>query len=500
MKKKYIIGLDTGTTSCRTIIFDKKLNIISQAKKEIPQYFPKENYVEQDANEIWGTQLSTIIQAIQQKGINVNEIDSIGICNQRETVVCWNKETGEPVYKAIVWQDRRTKDLCDFLSSDDVLQAKITEKTGLIINPYFSATKIKWILDNVSEAKTLLKQNKLIFGTIDSWLIYKLTGGKQHYTDVSNAARTLLFNIKTLEWDEELLELFNIPKSILPTIKMSSDNFGKVIIPLLSDANIFINGVMGDQQAALFGQRTKIGQAKSTYGTGNFIIVNTGKKIVYSKKNLLTTIAWGIDGKITYALEGSVFTAGSALRWLKDTIHLIDEYEQIDYFFDKFKTTNGVIVVPYFSGSAAPEWNPNLKGIITGITNSTQKGDIIRAVCEGICFQLKDLLLIFEDDIGHKINLILIDGGITNSCKIMQFQADILGKRLYKRKIIEISALGTVFAAGLYTKFWTSENELNALVNTTKRYKPKMSQKEINNRYKEWQESVKLAIQWKKDI
>lgn len=497
MEQKYILSLDSGTTSTRAVIIDQKTNVVSIGQNEFTQYFPNPGWVEHDANEIYANQISVVIQAIQKKGINIKDIKGLGITNQRETVLIWDKKTGIPVYHAIVWQDKRTADYCEKLSKNEKILKMVKQKTGLVLDPYFSGTKIKWLLDNVKDLREKAKRGEVLAGTIDTWLIWKLTNGKSFYTDYTNASRTLLFNIIDLKWDDELLKLFDIPKEILPEVKNSADNYGITEIEAFKGIPIF--SVIGDQQSSLFGHRSKVGEMKATYGTGAFLMLNTGEKVVYSKSGLLTTIALSLNGKITYALEGSIYIAGNALKWIKDELHLIQEYEQIDYYLkDKFDT-KGVTVVPYFVGVGSPYWNTKARGIITGITRGVNRGDIIRATAASIPLQTYDIFKAFENDYNKKIQKMSIDGGVSNSINLMQLQSNILNVELYNPKSSETTALGAAFLAGLTAKVWDNQEHLDKLITYKKIYYPKFNEEASKKVIKSWNDSVALALKWNKN-
>ncbi len=507
MKKDYIVAIDSGTTSCRTIIFNKKGEIVSIANSEFTQYFPQSGWVEHDAIEIWNTQLGTLQSAKSKKDIKSESIAAIGITNQRETVVLWDKETGLPVYNAIVWQDRRTSDYCDKLIKDGHGDA-ITKKTGLIINPYFSATKIRWILKNVPAAKEKLKKNKLLAGTIDTWLIWKLTNGAVHATDVTNASRTMLYNINTLKWDDEILKLLEIPKEILPEVKSSSEPYGDIDPKLLSKtakAKIPIMGVAGDQQASLFGQLcTEVGMVKNTYGTGCFTLMNIGEKPVVSKNRLVTTIAWQLGKKKpVYALEGSIFIAGSAIKWMRDALRLIYNAQECDFYCNLAEQRDdgqNVIMVPSFTGLGAPYWDSNSRGAIFGLERGTRREDIIKATVESIAFQSNDLFMAMEKDVGKKIPIVKVDGGASNSDYLMQFQASISNLEIQRPKNTETTAMGAAYLAGLAAGFWKSVDELKQLNKPDKSFSPKFSKATIDKKLKGWNEAVKRTLNWTKAI
>jgi len=450
---QYILSFDQGTTSSRSIIFDREGNIVSVAQKEFTQIFPRPGWVEHDATEIWSTQLGTAAETITKAGLTVNDIAAIGITNQRETTVVWDRTTGKPLYNAIVWQDRRTAGYCDSLKAQGHTSS-IQQKTGLIIDAYFSATKVKWILDNVGGAREKANNNELCFGTVDTWLLWKLTNGQIHATDVSNASRTMLYNINTLGWDDDLLQLMDIPKNILPEVKSSSEVYGHTQ-NILSAINIPIAGIAGDQQAALFGQMcTQPGMVKNTYGTGCFMLMNTGEQPVFSSNNLLTTIAWQINGKTYYALEGSVFIAGAVVQWLRDGLNLIRSSNEIEALAQQTESTDGVYLVPAFAGLGAPYWNQHARGTIVGITRGTNAAHIARASLESIAFQTMDVVNAMQADANIKVKELRVDGGATANNFLMQFQSDLLDTKVIRPKITETTALGAAYFAGLAVGFW----------------------------------------------
>ncbi len=495
---KYIMALDAGTTSNRCLLFDHEGNICSVAQKEFRQIFPNPGWVEHDANEIWSTQLGVAVEAMSKVGASAADIAGIGITNQRETAIVWDKNTGEPVYHAIVWQCRRTSAYADELKKRG-LQEKIQEKTGLIIDAYFSATKIKWILDNVEGARERAEAGDLLFGTVETWLIWKLTKGRVHVTDYSNASRTMLFNINTLEWDDEILEELDIPKSMLPTPKPSSEIYG-FTDPSFFGAEIPIAGAAGDQQAALFGQTCFTeGEAKNTYGTGAFILMNTGEKPVYSKNGLVTTIAWGLDGKVNYALEGSVFVAGAAIQWLRDQMKFIDSAVDSEYMAKKVKGTHGCYVVPAFTGLGAPHWDQYARGTIVGITRGTNKYHIIRATLESIAYQVCDVADAMKADSGIDLRTLKVDGGASANDLLMQFQADMLNKPVNRPSCVESTGMGASFLAGLATGFWKNKEELLRTITLDRVFIPNMDEEERNKKRKGWNKAVKYAYGWAKD-
>lgn len=505
IEQKYIIALDEGTTSCRTIIVDKKGNIVSSSQSEFTQFFPKSGWVEHDALEIWNTQIGTLQSAKAKAGIRTDEFAALGITNQRETIVLWDKTTGLPVYNAIVWQDRRTSDYCDELIAKG-LGEKFQKKTGLIINPYFSGTKIRWILKNVEEAKQKLESKKLLAGTIDCWLIWKLTNGAVHATDVTNASRTLLFNIHTLEWDQELLDILEIPREILPQVKSSSDYYGDVEPKLMSHRathKVPITGVAGDQQSALFGQLCiDVGMVKNTYGTGCFTLINTGNKIIESKNKLLTTIAWKIKNeKPIYALEGSVFIAGSAIKWLRDSIKIIYNAQECDFYCNlAAKNDQDVCIVPSFTGLGAPYWDSYSRGAIFGLERGTQREHIVKATVESIAFQTNDLINSMEKDLGKQITVLKVDGGASNSDYLMQFQSSISNIKVERPKNIETTAMGACYFAGLYVGFWKTLDEIKKITKVDKTFVPNLDKRIVDKKTKIWKEAIKRTTNWTKAI
>ena len=488
MSGKYIISLDQGTTSSRTIIFDKNQNIIAKCQQEYPQIYPKPGWVEYNPQDIYNSQYSTTIDALIQAEINPSEIAAIGITNQRETTIIWDKETGIPIYNAIVWQCRRTADLCEELKQDKDFSEYVRVNTGLLIDAYFSATKIKWILDNVDGARKKAEDGRLLFGTVDTWLLWKLTDGKVHITDCTNASRTMLFNINTLKWDKHILEKLNIPECMLPEVKNSSEIYGYTD---KFGSKIPVAGIAGDQQAALFGQLCfDKGDVKNTYGTGNFILMNTGETPAVSKNGLITTIASSIDGKVNYALEGSVFVGGAVIQWLRDEMRFFSSAKDADYLGSKLPSSEGVYFVPSFTGMGAPHWDMYARGSVYGLTRGTTREHIIRAALESIAFQSMDVINAMTADTGNDINIIKVDGGASASEPIMQFQADITGKKLIKPVIAETTALGAAFLAGLAVGFWKSKDELKQSWVLEKTYEPKMDKEEAQKLIKGWNKAV----------
>ena len=495
---KYIMALDAGTTSNRCILFDEKREICSIAQKEFTQYFPKPGWVEHDANEIWSSQLGVAVEAMAKLGIGADDIAAIGITNQRETTIVWDKSTGEPVYNAIVWQCRRTSEYCDTLK-DKGLTDKFREKTGLIIDAYFSGTKLKWILDNVEGVRERAEKGELLFGTVETWLIWKLTKGKAHVTDYSNASRTLLFNIKDLTWDKEILEELNIPESMLPEPKPSSWVYG------YSDVSFFgkeipIAGAAGDQQAALFGQTCfNPGEAKNTYGTGCFMLMNTGETPVYSKNGLVTTIAWGLDGKVNYALEGSIFVAGASIQWLRDELRIIESAADSEYMAKKVKDTNGCYVVPAFTGLGAPYWDQYARGTIVGLSRGVNKYHIIRATLESIGYQVNDVLHAMKADSGIDLAALKVDGGASANDFLMQFQSDIINAPVKRPSCVETTAMGAAYLAGLAVGYWNSKEDVIKNWAVDKIFSPIMGEDERERKIKGWNKAVKYSFGWAKE-
>ena len=459
MAKQYVMALDAGTTSNRAIIFDRNSKIMGVSQKEFTQYFPEPGWVEHDAEEIWSTMVTVMKEALEQSGLVASDIAAIGITNQRETAVVWDKKTGRPVYNAIVWQSRQTAPIAESLKAKGLVD-EVKDKTGLLIDAYFSGTKIKWILDKVEGARKRAENGELIFGTIDTWLIWKLTGGKAHVTDYSNASRTMLFNINTLEWDDEILKELDIPKCMLPEPKPSSCIYGEAD-PSYLGGPIPIAGAAGDQQSALFGQTCfNAGEAKNTYGTGCFLLMNTGEKPVFSKNGLVTTIAWGLDGKVNYALEGSIFVAGAAIQWLRDELRIIDSAPDSEYMAKKVKDTNGCYVVPAFTGLGAPHWDQYARGTIVGITRGVNKYHIIRATLESIAYQVNDVLEAMKADSGIALSSLNVDGGASANNFLMQVQADIINAPVNRPSFVETTAMGAAYLAGLASGYWKSKEEI----------------------------------------
>lgn len=495
--EKYIMALDQGTTSSRAILFNKQGEIVHVSQKEFTQIFPKPGWVEHDPNEIWSSILACIAGVLSEKDIKPEQVAGIGITNQRETTVVWDKETGKPVYNAIVWQSRQTADICDELKEKGYTDF-VREKTGLEIDAYFSGTKVKWILDNVEGAREKAEQGKLLFGTIDTWLVWKLSGGKAHVTDYSNASRTMMFNIHTLEWDQELLDLLTVPKSMLPEVRPSSEIYAKTDPVHFFGQEVPIAGIAGDQQAALFGQACySEGMAKNTYGTGCFMLMNTGEKAVASKHGLVTTIAWGIDGKVEYALEGSIFVTGSAIQWLRDGLRMIKSAPESEDYATKVDSTDGVYLVPAFVGLGAPYWDQDARGTVVGITRGTTKEHFIRATLESIAYQTKDVLTAMEADSGIKLKSLRVDGGAVKNNFLMQFQSDILNVPVERPKVIETTALGAAYLAGLAVGYWNSKDEIAKQWEIDRKFEPDMDEETRNKLYEGWKKAVATARTFK---
>ena len=497
--KKYIMAIDQGTTSSRAIIFNKKAEIIASSQKEFPQIFSKSGWVEHDANAIWNSIQSVIAEVFIESGIKPNQIASIGITNQRETTVIWDKNTGLPIYNAIVWQSRQSADIANKLVSDGY-KDMIHKKTGLVVDAYFSATKVRWILDNIPGAQERAEKGELLFGTIDTWLVWKLTGGKVHVTDYTNAARTMLFNIKDLVWDKEILDILNIPEVILPEVKSNSEIYGKTIDYHFYGGEVTISGLAGDQQAALFGQLAfDKGMIKNTYGTGSFIIMNTGENMELSKNNLLTTIGYGINGKVYYALEGSIFIAGSAIQWLRDGLRLIKKSSETEQLAFDSKNNNEVYLVPAFTGLGAPYWNPNARGTIFGLTRGTTKEDLVKATLQSIAYQVRDIIDTMKIDANTEIPLLKVDGGAANNDYLLDFQANILGVKIARAENLETTALGAAFLAGLSVGYWKNLDEVKNLNSAGKLFVPTMTKEEREKLYKGWKRAVRATEFFAKD-
>jgi glycerol kinase len=495
MSETYVLALDQGTTSSRAILFNHQGSIAAVAQKEFTQLFPEPGWVEHDPDEIWSSQFSVMAEVIARQNITTKDIAAIGITNQRETTVVWDRTTGKPIYNAIVWQDRRTAGYCDELKKQGVAPT-IQQKTGLIIDAYFSATKLKWILDNIDGARVKAEKGQLAFGTVDSWLSWKLSGGKLHITDVSNASRTMLLNIHTCEWDEDLLKLFSIPKSVLPQVKASSDRYG-VTEAVVKHANISIAGIAGDQQSALFGQMcTQPGMVKNTYGTGCFMLMNTGEKAVSSKNNLLTTVAWKLNNKVEYALEGSIFIGGAVVQWLRDGLQIIRSSSEVESLAATVSDTDGVYVVPAFAGLGAPHWNQYARGSLFGLTRGSTHAHIARAALESIAYQTTDVLKAMESDSGISIKELRVDGGATINNLLMQFQSDILQVPVIRPRVYETTALGAAYLAGLAVGYWSSVEEVQKQWQLDKTFTPAMPAEKVTGLMKGWQKAVKASIAW----
>lgn len=495
---KYVMALDAGTTSNRAIIFDENSHIVGVSQKEFTQHFPHPGWVEHDADEIWSTMVTVMKEALEKAHLLAKDISAIGITNQRETTVVWDKKTGRPVYNAIVWQSRQTAPICEDLKKRGLVD-EFRSKTGLVIDAYFSGTKVKWILDNVEGARAKAERGELLFGTIDCWLIWKLTGGKAHVTDYSNASRTLMYNIKELHWDKALLDYLTVPESMLPKVMPSSGVYGETVPSVIGGA-VTIAGAAGDQQAALFGQNcVEPGMAKNTYGTGCFMLMNTGTDIYESKNGLVTTIAWGLDGKVEYALEGSIFVAGSAIQWLRDGARMIDASPDSEWIAKQVKDTDGVYMVPAFVGLGAPYWDMDARGMIIGLTRGTSKAHIVRATLESMAYQTQDVLRAMEADSGIKLSALKVDGGAVANNLLMQFQADLLGVPVERPQIIETTALGAAYLAGLAVGVWKDKGELAKKWCLDYRFKPQMNRAEAAKLYKGWRKAVKHAMNWLKD-
>lgn len=495
MPEKFMLALDQGTTSSRAILFDKYGQICHVAQKEFTQHYPQPGWVEHDAEEIWATQFSVMAETIAKASLSTSDIAAIGITNQRETTVVWERSTSKPIYKAIVWQDRRTAAYCDQLKAEG-LAPMIQQKTGLVIDAYFSATKLKWILDNIPGAREKAVKGELAFGTIDSWLSWKLTNGKKHVTDVSNASRTMLMNLETCEWDGELLRLFDIPAAMLPEIIPSSQLYG-VTEAVVSNANIPLAGIAGDQQAALFGQQCTIpGMVKNTYGTGCFMLMHTGDRIVHSKNNLLTTVAWKINNRVEYAVEGSIFIGGAVVQWLRDGLHLIRKSSEVEALANQVSDTDGVYIVPAFAGLGAPHWNQHARGTILGLTRGTTKAHIARASLESIAYQTMDVLKAMEADAQLPIKELRVDGGATINDMLMQFQCDLLQVPVKRPEVYETTALGAAYLAGLGVGFWESTADIQQQWKIAKEFQPQRTTEDMQPYIKGWNRAIKASITW----
>ncbi|MBP3384096.1 MAG: glycerol kinase GlpK [Firmicutes bacterium] len=495
--KKYIMALDQGTTSCRCILYDRKGKIVSVAQKEFTQIFPKAGWVEHDAMEIWSTQMGVAQEALLKVNCTYKNVEAIGITNQRETTVVWDKETGEPVYNAIVWQCRRTAEYCDTLKEKGLTE-KFRRKTGLLIDAYFSGTKLRWILENVEGVREKAEAGQLLFGTIETWLIWKMTAGKVHVTDYTNASRTMMFNINTLEWDDEILAELDIPKCMLPQAKSCSEVYGMTDLSVLGGA-VPIAGAAGDQQAALFGQTCfEPGEAKNTYGTGAFLLLNTGEKPVFSENGLLTTIAWGIDGKVNYALEGSIFVCGAAIQWLRDEIEILENSPQSEAMAIQVEDSNGVYVVPAFVGLGAPYWDPYARGAVLGLTRGANKYHLVRATLESLAYQTKDLIDVMVKDTGKELVDLKVDGGACANNFLMQFQSDILGSPVLRPECIETTSLGAAYLAGLATGYWKSTDDIIDNWQIDREFKPSMEEGVRDGLMAGWKKAVSCILGWAK--
>ncbi|TVQ68005.1 MAG: glycerol kinase [Balneolaceae bacterium] len=499
MSEKFILALDQGTTSSRAIVFNKNGDIVGTAQKEFKQIYPKAGWVEHDGQEIWSTQAGVAAEAITSAGLNGLNIAAIGITNQRETTLIWDRKSGKPVHNAIVWQDRRTSDYCDSLKKEKGISEMIRSKTGLLLDSYFSATKIKWILDHVEGVRERAERGELAFGTMDSWIIWNFTRGNVHVTDVTNASRTMIYNIHTLEWDKELLDLFTIPESLLPEVRSSSEVYGTTETTIFA-SKVPIAGIAGDQQSALFGQRCiESGMVKNTYGTGCFMMMNTGEKPIESKNNLLTTIAWQVNGKVEYALEGSIFIAGAVVQWLRDELGIIRNSGDVEKLARSVDDNNGVYLVPAFAGLGAPHWDQHARGTIVGLTRGAGAGHIARAALEGIAYQAMDVLNSMKADSGIDIKELRVDGGATANDLLMQFQADVLRAPVIRPKILETTALGAAYLAGLAVGFWKDHDEINKQWKEDNRFTPVMSDTESDQLKKGWNRALKAAKAWSED-
>ncbi|WP_241607994.1 glycerol kinase GlpK [Rosenbergiella epipactidis] len=498
-EKKYIVALDQGTTSSRAVILDHDANIVAVSQREFEQIYPKTGWVEHDPMDIWATQSSTLVEVLAHADISSDEVAAIGITNQRETTIVWDKKTGKPIYNAIVWQDPRTADYCSGLK-DQGYEDYIRDTTGLVINPYFSGTKVKWILDHVEGSRERAKRGELLFGTVDTWLVWKMTQGRVHITDYTNASRTMLFNIHTLEWDQKMLDLLDIPREILPEVKASSEVYGQTNIGGKGGTRIPIAGIAGDQQAALYGQLcVQPGMAKNTYGTGCFMLMNTGKEAITSKNGLLTTIACGPRGEVNYALEGAVFIGGASIQWLRDELKLFNDADDSEYFANKVKDSNGVYMVPAFTGLGAPYWDPYARGAIFGLTRGANSNHIIRATLESIAFQTRDVLEAMQHDANTRLQTLRVDGGAVANNFLMQFQADILGAHVERPEVKEVTALGAAYLAGLAVGFWNDLEEVRSKSVVEKEFRPSIETTERNYRYAGWKKAVSRVRGWEKE-
>ncbi|QSZ38358.1 glycerol kinase [Actinobacillus pleuropneumoniae] len=499
MTKEYIIALDQGTTSSRAVLLDKSANIVEVSQREFTQIYPQVGWVEHNPMEIWATQSSTLNEVVAKAGITSDKIAAIGITNQRETTIVWEKETGKPVYNAIVWQCRRTADICAKLKEDGH-EAYIRKTTGLVVDPYFSGTKVKWILDNVEGAREKAERGELLFGTVDTWLVWKLTQGRVHVTDYTNASRTMMFNIHTKQWDDKMLELLNVPRSMLPEVRNSSEVYGETNIGGKGGVRIPVAGMAGDQQAALYGHLcVEAGQAKNTYGTGCFMLMNTGNEAVESKNGLLTTIACNAKGEPCYALEGSIFMGGASIQWLRDELKIVHDSKDSEYFATKEDSTNGVYVVPAFTGLGAPYWDPYARGAILGLSRGANRNHIVRATLESIAYQTRDVLDAMQSDSGKHLATLRVDGGAVANNFLMQFQADILNANVERPVVREVTALGAAYLAGLAVGFWKDLQELRGKASIERTFVPDGDEAKRTRRYKGWKKAVKRALEWAKE-
>ena len=495
--EKYIMSIDQGTTSSRAILFNKNSEIVATSQKEFKQYFPQSGWVEHNANEIWSSVLACVAGVLSENNIKASQVEAIGITNQRETTVVWDKNTGRPVYNAIVWQSRQTAEICEELKSQD-LEPKFKERTGLLLDPYFSGTKVKWILDNVEGAREKAENGDLLFGTIDTWLIWRFTEGNVHVTDYTNASRTLMYNIHDLKWDSELLEHLTVPESMLPEVKSSSEVYGETTKAHFFGINVPIAGIAGDQQAALFGQLClDKGDTKNTYGTGCFLLMNTGTEAMKSENGLLTTIAYGLDGKVHYALEGSIFVAGSAIQWLRDGLRMFSDSSQTEEYAGRVDDTQGVYVVPAFTGLGAPYWDSEARGAVFGLSRGTDKEHFVRATLESLAYQTKDVLDAMQKDADTNLDMLRVDGGAAENDFLMQFQSDLLRTRVERPEVLETTALGSAYLAGLASGFWSSVDEIEQVTDTDSVFEPEMDQERIDELYEGWQAAVSATQAFK---
>ncbi|MBH0230925.1 glycerol kinase GlpK [Halobacillus yeomjeoni] len=497
--EKYILSIDQGTTSSRAILFNQDGEIVETGQKEFEQYFPKPGWVEHDANEIWTSVLSCMADVLRKADVNPEQVEGIGITNQRETTVVWDKNTGKPIYRAVVWQSRQTQGICDELREKG-LNDTFRDKTGLLLDPYFAGTKVKWILDHVDGAREKAENGDLMFGTIDTWLIYKLSGGKAHVTDYSNASRTLMYNIFDLEWDDELLDILEVPKSMLPEVKPSSEVYAHTVDYHFYGKEVPIAGIAGDQQAALFGQACfEKGMAKNTYGTGGFMLMNTGEEAVKSENGLLTTLAWGVDGKVEYALEGSIFVSGSAIQWLRDGLKMIESAPESEEIAGEVNSTDGVYVVPAFVGLGTPYWDSEARGSVFGLTRGTTKAHFVRATLESLAYQTKDVVDAMVEDSGIELKKLRVDGGAVKNNLLMQFQSDLLDVTVERPQVNETTALGAAYLAGLAVGFWESKDDIKKRWEVEREFDPTMDQKKKETLYKGWQKAVEATRVFKTD-